>query len=1042
MFRHQRASSRSALLCAVVLTVLALAGFTPGVGAQEPDGADPAPTTTDAPALASDVDTLAPADTLPPATFDFRFAGGPADQQTAIRAAGGIWSNLLSSTVPIRVDVRFQSLGAVLSALNFAPPGGGIASVFYPPNNQLEAFLVGNDGAVYVVWKAQNGLWNLPVRLTATGAASPGAPLSAVFYPVNNQLEVFYVGTDGALRLLWKANNGTWQGPVGLTAPNVLPARGSVAAAFYPLNNQLEVLFADTNGVVNVVWKANNGAWNQRVGLTAANTAPAGAPIALTYYPPNNQLEAHFIAPNGAMTILWKAQNGAWQRPVGITAAGLAPAGSVVTATYYPTNNQLEAFVVNGAGALSLVWKANNGAWQGPIGLSAPGFAVPGGGLASAHYPTNNQLEVVVAGNDGRWYVAWKANNGAWNAPVGLSSPNQLTPGARVTLTAYPLNSQLEALAVDTRGSVSLVWKANNGAWQAPTGVLASASATQRPVGDTGKTPMPLAEATAGSNLNDDNADITMTVNSNARWYTGLDGVVPANTFDLVSVALHELGHGLGFDSSTCFAGDSGCDASTRGTASVLEGKRKAVPYTTFLENAAGTRLDTITNGTTLAGALTSGQVFWGGAAGRAAAGNQRPRINAPGTWAPGSSIAHLDEATYASTGLNALMTPAIGPAEANQQPGVIALGVLADLGWKVRTYAHPPAANSTWAAYQPLGDQLEVFTVRSDGALTLRWKAENGAWNAPIALSAAGLAPANAPVASVFQPLNNQLETFVVGNDGAVYLVWKAQNGRWNAPIRLTDTRVAAPGAPLAGVFQPVNNQLEVLYAGTDGAINLLWKAQNGAWNRPIRLTPAGATISGAALAASFYPPNNQLEVLYIDAAGGLRVLWKANNGAWNVPAAISPAGVAPPGAPLSLTYQPLNNQLEAFYIGNDGALRVSWKANNGAWQGPVALTAGGVANPRGWVASAFQPLNQQLELFFVDAGGALRVAWKVRNGTWAPPVRLTGAGFAAPGQLVAASYYTLGAQLEVFVSSPTGAVNLLWKSLNSSWRPPVPIG
>jgi hypothetical protein len=76
------------------------------------------------------------------------------------------------------------------------------------------------------------------------------------------------------------------------------------------------------------------------------------------------------------------------------------------------------------------------------------------------------------------------------------------------------------------------------------------------------------------------------------------------------------------------------------------------------------------------------------------------------------------------------------------------------------------------------------------------------------------------------------------------------------------------------------------------------------------------------------------------------------------------------------------------------------------------------------------------------VDSSGALNVLWKVHNGAWAQPAAITSAGFAAPGSPVAASYYALGTQLEVFTSDANGGVQLVWKSLNSTWREPVFIG
>jgi hypothetical protein len=946
----------------------------------------------------------------------------------------------LSSPVPIHVQVDFASLGAVLTQKLIAPAGVGVSSVYYPFTEQLEVFFVGNDGAVYVVWKAQNQNWQAAVPLTVSGFATPGAPLASVFYPLNNQLEVFVADVDGAINVLWKAQNDLWNAPVALTAPGAAPARAPLAAAYYPLGNQLEVLFVGPDGTLNLLWKTENGPWNPLVGLTGPNAAPSGAALALVYQPLNEQLEAFFVDAGGALNVAWKAQNGPWNAPV-VLSGNVAPPGASVSAVFQPLGNQLEVFVVDNTGALNLMWKAENSAWNAPIPISAPGFAPAGGGLSAAFYPTNNQLEVLLIGNDGAWYVIWKAQNGPWNAPVGLSIANLAPPGAQVSVTAYPLNAQLEAFVLGSGGDVNLAWKAQNGIWSAPTGVLAWARAVKLANANGTLTPTSLAEAIAGQNLNDDAADIVMTINTNVMWHASLDAVVPADRTDLFSVVMHEIGHGLGFDASTCMAGDSGCDATVMGQAAFTENGSEVVPYTQLLETQSGVRLDSMTQPSIgLATALTSGQIFWGGPAATAAGGGQRPRLFAPPNWSPGSSISHLDNATYPAGDPDALMTPSIGTGENARELGAVTVAMTADLGWPLRDYASPPAANSTWAAYQPLNEQLEVFTIGDDGALSLRWKAYNSAWNEPVELAPPGAVDSTAHLAAVFQSLNDQLEVLYVTPAGSIHLVWKAQNEAWHTPVPLTANDVVPPGTTLAGVFQPLNNQLEVFFIDWSGAVNVLWKAQNGQWQAPVRLTASDLAPPGGAVAASFYPLNDQLEVFFIDNAGALNVVWKAQNGSWNPPAGISGA-LAPPGSPLTVSFHPPNNQLEVLGVNEQGEVWLAWKAQNEAWHTPVSLLPAGTAYPYSWLASAFYPVNNQLEVMFVDTGGAIRLLWKANNGPWSESVALTADGTAAAGAPVALSYYPLGSQLEGFVRAPDGSLLLMWKTLNGRWRGPVPL-
>lgn len=307
-----------------------------------------------------------------------------------------------------------------LSAPNFLPQSAHISVANYPLNNQLEAFYAGNDGAIYVSFKANNGVWSEPIRLTAPNTMRAGGNLSAVYYPPNNQLEVLFIGADGALNVLWKAQNERWNPPARISAPNLAPSGSGISAAFYPLNNQLEALFAGNDGGIRVAWKSNNDAWNAPVGISPPNITPAGAGIALQYYPPNNQFEAFFVDNSGTVNVLWKAQNGAWNRPVGISPPQIGIPGKSIVASFYPPNNQLEVFTIGENGAVNLLWKAQNSSWKPLVNLTAGGAAQPGGKLGVAFQPLENQLELFYTDTSGFLGLIYKAQNRNWNPAFRL----------------------------------------------------------------------------------------------------------------------------------------------------------------------------------------------------------------------------------------------------------------------------------------------------------------------------------------------------------------------------------------------------------------------------------------------------------------------------------------------------------------------------------------------------------------------------------------------------------------------------------------------
>ncbi len=191
--------------------------------------------------------------------------------------------------------------------------------------------------------------------------------------------------------------------------------------------------------------------------------------------------------------------------------------------------------------------------------------------------------------------------------------------------------------------------------------------------------PVALANKLQGSDLTPGNPHITVNFNSNyPNWYLGIDGATPPNQYDLMSVILHELGHGLGFIGSMSVRNDGLGEWGLKTGFPII--------YDRFAVNARGERLlDTSlfpNPSIALAGELQSNQLFLDGPQAQASNGGIPVRIYAPVIWDTGSSFSHLDEVTYPSGNANSLMTPQIAPGESIHSPGPVGIGVFRDLGW------------------------------------------------------------------------------------------------------------------------------------------------------------------------------------------------------------------------------------------------------------------------------------------------------------------------------------------------------------------------
>lgn len=153
------------------------------------------------------------------------------------------------------------------------------------------------------------------------------------------------------------------------------------------------------------------------------------------------------------------------------------------------------------------------------------------------------------------------------------------------------------------------------------------------------------------------------------------------NEFDLFTVSVHEIVHSLGVLSLVDGNGESRIGGGNDpATFSVMN---------TFMELGDGTDLfaagpDGEFLGT--AADLISDDIFFNGANAVAANGGERVKIYAPGTFALGSSLSHVDTATYP----DAIMTHAIGLGVSKKEFSAIDIGIIQDIGWALKISAIP----------------------------------------------------------------------------------------------------------------------------------------------------------------------------------------------------------------------------------------------------------------------------------------------------------------------------------------------------------------
>ena len=318
-------------------------------------------------------------------------------------------------------------------------------------DDQLDAFFVGNDGSVKVTWERADQWWTDgvvhqpgPTSITPLKFAPPGAPL-AVAEQAGKQLDVFVVGSDGSLYVTWTAGLAAWTGtPARITAPNFSSAGASVAAAQQG-ENQLDafVVNKDSGDVFVFFVQGANAAWSEGSRITSGIPVPANASLAAAQQSPN-QLDVFFVGADGAVYVTWVANNGAWsdglpghQRPKPLTPQGFAPPGACITVARQ--NDQLlDLFIVDKqqqlANVIAVVGQSNGSDGTpsalppAPIVSATGPFTALPGTCVGAIKRDANQMVAVVTGVKGAPWLTWENSDGRWRDGVTpFTDPAQLS---------------------------------------------------------------------------------------------------------------------------------------------------------------------------------------------------------------------------------------------------------------------------------------------------------------------------------------------------------------------------------------------------------------------------------------------------------------------------------------------------------------------------------------------------------------------------------------------------------------------------------------
>jgi len=185
-------------------------------------------------------------------------------------------------------------------------------------------------------------------------------------------------------------------------------------------------------------------------------------------------------------------------------------------------------------------------------------------------------------------------------------------------------------------------------------------------------------------------------------------------------------------------------------------------------------------------------------------------------------------------------------------------------------------------SAVARMQDQLDVFRTNDDGRVSTAWWHAGNDWVGwpPIG----GFFPPAAPVTSVARTANN-LDLFICGNDGRVYTSWWYTGANWSG-VNDNWRSIGGffpPGAEVSAVARTGNN-LDLFVVGNDGRVYTSWWSAGADWSGVNdNWRPIGGFFPPAARIAAVARTGTNLDLFVVGNDGRVYTSWWSAGADWS---------------------------------------------------------------------------------------------------------------------------------------------------------------
>jgi len=334
------------------------------------------------------------------------------------------------------------------------------------------------------------GRWKQTGALGPIGLAHPNAAIVvSQQFGAKNQIDMFLIAQNGQLNAFWAQGTGTWNGPLEIGPTHMHSGALAVSRQFGV--DQTDVFLVDKSGQLNVFWIQGAGKWSKQPALISPNDfAPGGAPLAASQrFGVANQTDVFLVDNDEQLNVFSVQGTGDWSKPVKIGPKGIFPKGAHIAVSQHFGADQTDVFLVDKHGQLNMFWVQGAGNWnKESVVISPKDFAVPGAPLAaSQQFGVKNQTDVFLVDKNGQLNLFWAAGAGDWNGPKAIG-PAGIAPSAKISSKgAYVVAAQrfsaknqtsvfiLNETGTNGPGWPTEFWVEGSGAWSGPAALVTEA---------------------------------------------------------------------------------------------------------------------------------------------------------------------------------------------------------------------------------------------------------------------------------------------------------------------------------------------------------------------------------------------------------------------------------------------------------------------------------------------------------------------------------------------------------------------------------------